>query len=166
MSDGISDTGKFPKNYFDSFCAQSGATFHFGKPEVDRKQAQDMSDDISEQEKFQKIIPSRLKHIERLFSLIALQKPFHQSRTLQLNVYPFERKFEKIIPSHLEHIERLFLTKAFQKSINIVRKTCLMVYQIQENFKIIPSHFVQILWRLQIIALQNPVKICRTIQLD
>ena len=34
------------------------------------------------QEKFQKIIPSRLKHIERLFSIIALQKPFHQTRTL------------------------------------------------------------------------------------
>ena len=48
MSDGISDTGKIPKNYFESFCAQSEATFHFGTPEVDRKQAQDMSDDISE----------------------------------------------------------------------------------------------------------------------
>ena len=54
MSDGISDTGKFPKNYFDSFFAQSGATFHFGKPEVDRKQAQDMSDDISEPGKISK----------------------------------------------------------------------------------------------------------------
>jgi hypothetical protein len=34
------------------------------------------------QEKFQKISPSRLKHIERLFSLIALQKPVKQSRTI------------------------------------------------------------------------------------
>ena len=52
MSDGISDTGKFPKNYFDSFCAQSGATFHFGKPEVDQHRSKDMSDGISDSGKF------------------------------------------------------------------------------------------------------------------
>ena len=55
MSDGISDTGKIPKNDFESFFfAQSAATFHFGTPEVDRKQAQDMSDDISEPGKISK----------------------------------------------------------------------------------------------------------------
>ena len=54
MSDGISDTEKIPQNYFESFCAQSEATFHFGTPEVDRKQAQDMSDDISEPGKISK----------------------------------------------------------------------------------------------------------------
>ena len=54
MSDGISDSGKFPNNYFESFQAYSEATFHFGTPEVDQKQAQEMSDDISEPGKIPK----------------------------------------------------------------------------------------------------------------
>ncbi len=48
ISDDIPDTGKIPKNYFESLCAKSETTFHFGTPEIDRKPAQDMSDDISE----------------------------------------------------------------------------------------------------------------------
>ena len=87
---------KFPKNYCESFCAQSETIFHFGTPEIDRNQSQDMSDDISEPGKISKIIPSRLKHIERLFLIIALQKPFHQSRTLQLNVNHSKENSKKL----------------------------------------------------------------------
>ena len=54
MSDDIPDTEKIPKNYCESFCAQSETIFHFGTPEIDRNQSQDMSDDISEPGKISK----------------------------------------------------------------------------------------------------------------
>ena len=54
MSDDISDSGKFPNNYFESFEA----------------------------------------YIERIFSLIAIQKPVKRCRTLQLNRYHARQKFQ------------------------------------------------------------------------
>ena len=86
MSDDIPDTEKIPKNYcarYQVILVHSLRLFSI----LTRRKSTETNRKIclmiyQKQEKFQKIIPSRLKHIERLFSIIALQKPFHQSRTL------------------------------------------------------------------------------------
>ena len=83
MSDGISEPGKISKNYSEPFKAYEETIFDESVSKIDRQRLNYMSDDISEPGKIsKKIIPSRLKHIERLFSLIALQKPVKHSRTI------------------------------------------------------------------------------------
>jgi hypothetical protein len=82
MSDGISDTGKIPKNYFESFVHSLRLLSILACQKSTENKRKICLMIYQNQEKVQKTIPSRLKHIERLFSLIALQKPVKQARTI------------------------------------------------------------------------------------
>ncbi len=46
MSEDISDSGKIPKIYSSPFEASSETTVDYWSPEINRKRAEDMSDDI------------------------------------------------------------------------------------------------------------------------
>ena len=56
ISDDIPDTGKIPKNYFESFDAYWDTIFDYSTSEIDRQRSNDMSDDISDPVKILRVI--------------------------------------------------------------------------------------------------------------
>ena len=82
MSDGISDTGKIPKNYLSHVMHSLRLLSILARQKSTENKRKICLMIYQNQEKFQKIIPSRLKHIDGLFSIIALQKPVNQARTI------------------------------------------------------------------------------------
>ncbi len=88
MSDDISESGKNSKDYSEPFEAYWDTIFDYSTSEIDRQRSNDISDDISDPvKKFKKIIPSRLKHIEILFSIIALPKSIDNIRMTYPMIY-------------------------------------------------------------------------------
>jgi hypothetical protein len=104
-----------------------------------------MAEYISIRKKIPTIIPSHLKHNERLFSMKAFHKSINNVRMTCLMIYRVRKNFPKIVSSHFVHSLRLLSILARQKSTENKRKICLMIYQNQEKFqKIIPSHLKHI----------------------
>ena len=123
---------KFQKIISSHVEANLETTFDYCSPEIARKCAEDMSDDIPDTEKnSQKLLRVILVHSLRLFSILTRQKSTETNRKICLMIYQKQEKFQKIIPSRLKHIERLFSIISLPKSIDNVRMTCPMIYQSQ-----------------------------------
>ena len=122
ISDTISVPGKIPMNHSESSEASRETTFDYSTLETSQTSANNIAEYIYPFErKFQTIIPNRLNHNERLFSMKAFHKSINNVRMTYLMIYRARKNSPKNIPIHFVNILRLLLTIAQYNPVKRIR---------------------------------------------